>query len=674
MRKSQDRRPPYRRVFAFEAMKDLLTSVLKDIVPGSNLTIKLVGDAIAAGSAQRISDWLVPGTNAYQIDELEGLANVEEAMIAQVLDKILTERGFPDNFRDPILARGLARYFQAVPAAINHSRSEDANAPRTVEAWAEVLPDRMPIMRAGARISGHFVLRVLIAQGDTGEVWIAENGTDNSECIVKIYRDRNYASFARWELKAHKRATASGGDAGIVPVIDAFPEHDFPTVIRDYFPGVDLSVSLRSGDLDLNLSESYDLIRQIAEVLAFAHDHGIVSTNLKASKILRDEDGRIAITGLIAPGDDDATLNGNEQVVNPESWARLRAAQAVDLEALANLAIQILLRTNRRERPRDWSETLAERGVPHELIALFRKTHSWRSGATVQNAGDFVKGWDDAMLRVSARRPDLRRRELNRLDRFNDVMSSGSKGPRMVVMPRVPFFMGASSSDENASHAEMPSRQIAIEHKFCMSAYTITFSQYDKFCIATGHTLPRDWDFGRGSYPVIGVSWIDANAYCDWLSEQTGERYRLPTEVEWEYACRAGTNTLYSFGSRISPSQARFAERQGRFGATAETGPVPVTQLDARNNWHLNHMHGNVSEWCSDAWHSNYHNAPNNASSWEEAGNPNRRVTRGGGWASRPESLRSSSRTSLLLNHRGKTVGFRVARDNYPLMSIGRPA
>jgi formylglycine-generating enzyme required for sulfatase activity len=128
---------------------------------------------------------------------------------------------------------------------------------------------------------------------------------------------------------------------------------------------------------------------------------------------------------------------------------------------------------------------------------------------------------------------------------------------------------------------------------------------------------------------VINVSWEDATAYVGWLSRETGKSYRLLSEAEWEYCCRAGTTTAYSFGDTIDNKQAQFSESK-----TAEVGSLPA------NGWGLHDMHGNVWEWCEDTWHPNYKGAPNDGSNWK-----------GGDFTGTP-ALRTASGHSA---HRGHT-------------------
>ena len=175
---------------------------------------------------------------------------------------------------------------------------------------------------------------------------------------------------------------------------------------------------------------------------------------------------------------------------------------------------------------------------------------------------------------------------------------------------------------------------------FALGVYEVTFEDYDRFVQATGHRRPTDRGWGRGGRPVIDVSWEDAEAYVAWLSRETGESYRLPSESEWEYAARAGTTTRYSWGQDIGRNRAHCPGCGSRWDdyRTAPAGSF------AANGWGLHDMHGNVHEWVADCWHENYARAPRDGTAWTSGGNCGRRVLRGGSWFYFPVFLRSAHR------------------------------
>ncbi|KOR30647.1 hypothetical protein TI04_04775, partial [Achromatium sp. WMS2] len=154
--------------------------------------------------------------------------------------------------------------------------------------------------------------------------------------------------------------------------------------------------------------------------------------------------------------------------------------------------------------------------------------------------------------------------------------------------------------------------------------------------------------------PVINVNWDDAQAYCQWLTQQTGQKYRLPTEAEWEYACRAGGKGEYCFGDNVAmlKDYAWYSENSGN-----QTHPVGEKLPNA---WGLYDIHGNVWEWCQDRWHDNYHGAPTDGSAWE-SGDSSRRLLRGGSWSYRDGYCRAAFRSLSGLSYSYNGWGFRVA-------------
>jgi formylglycine-generating enzyme required for sulfatase activity len=164
---------------------------------------------------------------------------------------------------------------------------------------------------------------------------------------------------------------------------------------------------------------------------------------------------------------------------------------------------------------------------------------------------------------------------------------------------------------------------------------------------------------------VVYVSWDDAKAYVAWLSSQTHCDYRLPTEAEWEYCCRAGTTSPFWWGSSITSAQANYDANYVYKGGGSKgewrQATVPVNQF-AANPWGLYQVHGNVFEWCEDAWHSDYNGAPADGSAWLEGGNADYRVVRGGSWDVYPDYLRSAVRSRGTAINRNNDLGFRVGR------------
>jgi len=210
----------------------------------------------------------------------------------------------------------------------------------------------------------------------------------------------------------------------------------------------------------------------------------------------------------------------------------------------------------------------------------------------------------------------------------------------MVDIPAGKFMMGSDEDDR-----EKPIHEVTV-NAFKMGKYPVIQSQYE----AVMGTNPSYFS-GNPQNPVENVLWSEAQAFCEKLSELTGQKYRLPTEAEWEYACRAGTHTRYYFGDDEKQLGEYAWYSQNSYSTTH-----PVGQKNP-NNWGLYDMHGNVWEWCEDGWHNNYQNAPKDGSSWNNNRSQNR-VLRGGSWNYNPRYCRSAYRN--INDSRYGNYGFRV--------------
>lgn len=231
--------------------------------------------------------------------------------------------------------------------------------------------------------------------------------------------------------------------------------------------------------------------------------------------------------------------------------------------------------------------------------------------------------------------------------------------PEMIVIPAGKFLMGSPTSEAGRSKREFQ-HEVTISKPFLLGRHAVTFDEYDHFCETTGHKKPNDQGWERGRHPVINVDWNDANAYCAWLSEVTGRRYHLPSEAQWEYACRAGTRTPFSSGANITTDQVNF-DGNYPYGSAAKgeyrTKTVPAGSLPA-NPWGLHEMHGNVLEWCTD-WYGEY---PSKAVADPQGLNEgNIRVVRGGSWFSGARRVRSAYRSGLEPGNYAGYLGFRCA-------------
>ncbi|HVI26517.1 MAG TPA: formylglycine-generating enzyme family protein [Xanthomonadaceae bacterium] len=285
---------------------------------------------------------------------------------------------------------------------------------------------------------------------------------------------------------------------------------------------------------------------------------------------------------------------------------------------------------------------------------------------------------------------------------FTDALGAGARGPEMVVVPHGAFRMGAGEDEDGAGDSERPAHNVRFDRGFALSRTEVTVGQFRRFVEATGYrstasrrgfslayedrsgnlvrhsgvTWRSAYDGGHApdDAPVLHVSARDADAYAKWLSEVSGQRYRLPSEAEFEYALRAGSSGRYPWGAGNPPPGAgnftgsRDRSKDGRQWTNAFRGygdgywgPAPVGRF-AANAFGLHDLAGNVSEWVADCWHDGYRRAPVDGKAWYNPG-CRMRVVRGGAWASAPEQVRSAWRAPAGSETTNARIGFRVARD-----------
>jgi formylglycine-generating enzyme required for sulfatase activity len=221
----------------------------------------------------------------------------------------------------------------------------------------------------------------------------------------------------------------------------------------------------------------------------------------------------------------------------------------------------------------------------------------------------------------------------------------------MVSLPGGEFTMGETGGDKFADDTERPSHKVRIPSGVAMGRFPVTVGEFRRF--HPGH-LPED----AGELPVVLVNWSEACGFCGWLTERTGRCYRLPSEAEWEFACRAGSRTPFSCGDEMTPATANFLYDEG--GVRVGPGGRTPGGRFAPNAFGLCDLHGNVNEWVADAWHPNYLGAPAAGRAWAGPGDGGR-VVRGGAWDYLPRLLRSAWRDWRPAEYRADNVGFRVA-------------
>lgn len=255
---------------------------------------------------------------------------------------------------------------------------------------------------------------------------------------------------------------------------------------------------------------------------------------------------------------------------------------------------------------------------------------------------------------------------------FRDRLADGGEGPDLVVIPPGMFEMGSPRGEFGHRAEEGPQVYVCIQRPFAIGRYTVTADEFGLFQQETGWRFRSDLIRAHGRHPVMNIRVADARRYCEWLSERSGQRYRLPTEAEWEYAARAGTVTPFCYGDSVSCREVHFnptfpyeEARQAKRWFLPRCLPLPTAvEVGSKspNTWGLHEVHGNVWEFTANPWTQSHGHTlrdgsidPNVHSRWI--------VVKGGSWFDPAVLARSAARRPRLRDELDVNLGFRVLRE-----------
>ena len=259
---------------------------------------------------------------------------------------------------------------------------------------------------------------------------------------------------------------------------------------------------------------------------------------------------------------------------------------------------------------------------------------------------------------------------------YEEPIGEGILPLEMMRIPAGNFLMGSPENELERSADEGPQHEVVVS-QFFMARYPITQAQWR--VVASMPQIncelkPEPSNFKGERLPVEQVSWYEAVEFCDRLTIHTDRQYRLPSEAEWEYACRAGTTAPFHFGETITTDLANYRGTDWEYEGTTYPGSygvgpkgdsrqttTPIDQFDLANAFGLCDMHGNVWEWCQDHWHENYQGAPTDGSAWLSGKKGAERILRGGSWSLNPWNCRAAQRVNNTPGSRSDYIGFRVS-------------
>jgi len=441
----------------------------------------------------------------------------------------------------------------------------------------------------------------------------------------------------------------------------------------------------------LSEAEALRYIQQIGEALTVVHEKGLLHRDLKPQNIMlrsRQSEAVLIDFGIAREFIPDVTLYHTAYVslgFEPieQHYEEAHRGEWTDVYSLAATLYYLLtgkmpegsLMRVRRDRlipPRQHNQGISE--VVSQAIVQGMAVQPEDRPASVQEwlkllqAGRSRGGLPFRVFQFDVVTVNAQGKEINRRQQQGQFLPEDLGGGvilEMVAIPGGSFVMGSLDDEPKRDNYESP-RHLVDVAAFLMGKFPVTQAQWR--AVAELPKINTDLDpdpsrFKGANRPVEQVSWHEAMEFCGRLSKKTGRNYRLPSEAEWEYACRAGTNTPFHFGETITTDLANYdgnyvygAASKGKY--REET--TPVGSFKVANAFGLYDMHGNIWEWCADGWHDNYEGAPSDGGIWLSSDGINIRVLRGGSWGYNPSYCRSAVRSWSLPGIRRNGCGFRA--------------
>jgi formylglycine-generating enzyme required for sulfatase activity len=643
--------------------------------------------------ARKVCDWWGAGRSPDQRRaEVEALAQAPPAEVRQAVAQVVAEVAAD---QPPAVRERLSIYLSLMPGAVRASLRRPAD-PAGVhllgtvddpESVLPMLPAHLPRFKPGDRpLPGiDWELEELLGAGGFGEVWKARNPHFDAVpavalkfCLDPGAKDR----LLRHEAAVLNQVMRQGRHPGIVALQHTYLSADPPCLEYEYVAGGSLSGLLHDWQRSPPGTQRVtEIMRELAGIIAFAHrlSPPIVHRDLKPANILiapaphppapSPTEGRggagyslrvadFGIGGVAARQALAATARGVSQgnflvtalrgahtplYASPQQMRGDAPDPRDDVYALGVIWYQLLTGSLTAGRPGGmrWPERLRAAGVSRAQVELLSSCLEDDPADRPADAGVLSEGLKGPPA-VSAPVPKAPPRELPKT-LLNSV------GMRFVLIPAGTFLMGSPPDEPFRGADEMTPRTVTIGRPFYLGVFPVTQRDYEAVMKENPAHFQKK-EGGGPDHPVEEVSWDDAMAFCRklsglWAEKRVDRVYRLPSEAEWEYACRAGSTTPFSFGARLSSGEANFDGTRPYGGGAA--GPfrrqtTPVGSFPA-NAWGMHDMHGNVWEWCAD-WHTPGQH----------------RALRGGSWNNSGHLCRSARRQKYAPDFRVDSVGFRV--------------
>ena len=577
----------------------------------------------------------------------------------------------------------------------------------------------------GRTLRNHYQIIKDLGQGGFGDTYLAKDLDlpGHPQCVVKHLKPKDpnpdHLLIAKGLFDKEAQTLYKLGKLhDQIPSLSAhFEENGEFYLVQDFIEGHDLTKELIIGKKSSE-SHTIKLLRDILEVLAIVHQQNVIHRDLKPANLMRRQDGKIILIdfGAVkeistivvnAQGQTKLTIGIGTPGYTPSEQANGKPKLASDIHAVGMIGIQALTGQPPHTLPEDpqtgeviWrNRAQVSNNLGNILDKMVRDHFSQRyqnaevalqailslsrpptptppppppTPTVYQSLGNKspqpVKVLSNPLKTVQFEtvtvnsKGQITKRSQSQAQVFTETIANGVT-LEMVYIPKGSFTMGAPATESGSSDSQRPQHQVTIK-PFLMGKYPITQAQWEAVA-----NLPKiQYDFSPDRYrfqgknrPVENVSWNDAVEFCARLSRKTGRSYRLPSEAEWEYACRAGTTTPFHFGETITPDLVNYDLNYPYGSAPKGTWGFKTTAVGSfpPNAFGLYDMHGNVWEWCQDIYHDNYNGAPTDGSAWESGGS-DCRVRRGGSWENHAVNCRSANRSYSSADYMLRLRGFRV--------------
>ncbi len=500
----------------------------------------------------------------------------------------------------------------------------------------------------------------------------------NTPCVIKQFLPQQAGSAALQKAtelfqQEAKRLQELGKHPQIPDLEAFFPQDGRLYLVQDFIDGQNLLEEFQNQG-KLKEPQIRIILTELLPVLQFIHDNQVIHRDIKPENIIRSKNGQLFLIDFGVSKETSGsiltrvgTVTGTPGYAPPEQF-RGMVYHSSDLYSLAVTCVRLLTGHfqeadgadklfDTRKMQWQWQKYVS---LSQELTTVLETMLQDIPTRRYDSAAEVLAALANQKTRViptatnPPKPPANINVNINPQSSFTEDLGNGVK-LEMIAIPGGTFWMGSPANEAERDDHESPQHQVTVP-SFFMGKYPLTQAQYQAII------GDNPSGFKGNNRPVETVSWDDAVTFCRKLSQRTGKNYRLPSEAEWEYACRAGTKTPFSFGDNITTDLVNYngnypykSAPKGKYREqTTDVGTFPP------NAFGLYDMHGNVWEWCEDDWHENYINPPTDGSAWNSRSGSNIKLIRGGSWRRNAGYCRAAARDRGSRGLRYYYCGFRV--------------